>query len=486
MIQIMSTQIAVQLSLTSSQSTFVHSWSRPQHTHFESAHLSPSSAAYAPYSTHASEILVEQALAGIRDHSKSALERVEEVFVKQSAEDSDLLAGPEPWEEVNLGGGDIDDAEGGGQDIPEYVLQYAPLVHLFSKERYWPSDIAEHLQHVTPTFNYTPIQRVTQRPTLTNLDRYNAFEHARWVFLTSKDDPETYPEWLGSQKNIPQPVDDGPTAALTHGASRAYFDGLKLAFTKFKQLTGSRRKSTADHDTAVRGGRSSAPAILITVRKPNGIVDAFWFYFYSFNQGNSVFNVRFGNHVGDWEHSCIRFHHGTPRAVYYSEHSFGSAYSYKAVEKYGTRPVVYSAVGTHANYATAGGHPYILPWGILHDQTDRGPLWDPTLNAHTYTYNYTSRTISASTLTPDAPTQWFDFAGHWGDRTYPVGDGRQYKLFGQYHYVTGPLGPKFKNLGRRKVCGGPDTKPCVIKRWLRQEEHLGTAMPNSDQLDTET
>lgn len=116
------------------------------------------------------------------------------------------------------------------------------------------------------------------------------------------------------------------------------------------------------------------------------------------------------------------------------------------------RPVVYSAVGSHAMYATPGLHPYILPWGMLHDQTDRGPLWDPTLNAKSYLYDHHNRTLRTSTLNPKAPTSWFDYAGHWGDKYYELSDPRQYRLAGQYHYVNGPSGPKFKNLQRQHVC----------------------------------
>jgi hypothetical protein len=117
-------------------------------------------------------------------------------------------------------------------------------------------------------------------------------------------------------------------------------------------------------------------------------------------------------------------------------------------------------------YATPGTHSYILPWGLLHDQTDRGPLWDPVLNSHTYTYDYINDTLRASNVTPHAPTEWFYFSGHWGDKFYPLSDSRQYRFAGQYHYVNGPFGPRFKNLGRRKVCQGSDTDPCVIKNWI--------------------
>ncbi len=39
-------------------------------------------------------------------------------------------------------------------------------------------------------------------------------------------------------------------------------------------------------------------------------------------------------------------------------------------------------------YATPGNHPYVLPFGMLKDVTDRGPLWDPSLNTYSYFYDY--------------------------------------------------------------------------------------------------
>jgi len=75
----------------------------------------------------------------------------------------------------------------------------------------------------------------------------------------------------------------------------------------------------------------------VIVDKGKGVVDAFWFYFYSYNLGNKVFNVRFGNHIGDWEHTVIRFYKGEPKAIFFSEHNLGAAYSWEAVEKIGER-----------------------------------------------------------------------------------------------------------------------------------------------------
>ena len=195
--------------------------------------------------------------------------------------------------------------------IPQYVLEYAPLVHLFSEEQFWPCDIAEHLLHITPELNYAPIEEKLQTSNLTNLDELNEYEKGRYVFLTSNDNVEERPDWLGGAKNIP---DD-------------FFNGSKKCNSN---RCGNLHKQS-------QGGRSGAPAVLITVDKGNGIVDAFWFYFYSYNLGNIVLNIRWGNHVGDWEHSLIRFQHGQPKLVFFSEHNFGSAYSYDAVEKIGKR-----------------------------------------------------------------------------------------------------------------------------------------------------
>lgn len=396
------------------------------------------------------------------------------------------------------------------REIPDYVIEYAPLVHLFSGEQFWPCDIAEHLRHVDPYLNYTPMQSEYQHRTLRNLDELNEFEHGKNVFLTSKDDVEERPEWLEGEKNIPNsPPDSGWQESLgKHFPGSSFFHrdhSLDNDETK-KEWAEAEYDGDADMDSSpstfgrhgrhqqtiqkelrrrnaapsslehqIQGGRSDAPAVLVVVDKGHGIVDAFWFFFYSYNLGNIVFNVRFGNHVGDWEHTAIRFHNGNPKAVFFSEHNFGSAYSYGAVEKFGKRPVIYSATGTHAMYATAGLHPYVLPWGILHDETDKGPLWDPALNSHMFTYDYKNDTLRSSNRTPKAPTEWFFFAGHWGDKFYPLGDRRQYRFAGQYHYVNGPLGPRFKNLGRKKICGSPDEAKCVIKNWLGGSNRLERA-----------
>ncbi|KAL9047454.1 MAG: hypothetical protein Q9206_006775 [Seirophora lacunosa] len=313
--------------------------------------------------------------------------------------------------------------------------------------------MAEHLEHVTPHLNYTPISATPSSFNLSNLNKLDEYDDGRFVYLKSDDNVEERPDWLGGEKNIP--IDPGE---LFHQLPR--------------EQQNRQQPIEISSNGPVSGGRSDAPAVLVVIDKGGGIVDAFWFFFYSYNLGNTVFNVRFGNHIGDWEHSLVRFHHGKPQKVFVSEHYWGQAYTYGAVEKMGERPVIYSAVGSHAMYATPGFQPYILPFGVLHDQTNRGPLWDPALNTLSYTYNYTSDTLLPSTLNPSAPTEWFYFNGHWGDKSYPLSDPRQYEFVGEFHYVSGPLGPRFKHLGRTKVCQGRFTDPCDVRNWLPPERSL--------------
>ncbi|CAK7268815.1 Vacuolar protein sorting-associated protein 62 [Sporothrix epigloea] len=453
-------------------------------------------------------------------------------------------------------------------DIPQYVLDYAPLVHLFSGENFWPSHIGEHVKHMIPYYNKTLIdEHGTIRPngshplTLDNLyETLNHYPSPNKVCLTSDVDVETRPEWLHSHDGIPTPFtdhgredNDGGAPGNTNPDVRnghdyeqpdhqfaddtTWFNVDKdhplnrisdprklptpqevLAQRRLKGPQEARARQLRQHrageerdkqvvmnapaarsvlsDPLVHGykpdesGYSEAPAVLVMVDKGSGILDAFWFFFYSYNLGQTVLKVRYGNHIGDWEHCMIRFENGVPRALFLSEHAGGQAYAWQALEKFENttasdhgllpqRPVIYSAVGSHAMYALPGKHPYVLPFKMLRDETDKGPLWDPAKNNLAYHYDYAldreqdgasdsdapggSQTpptsLTPASSNPDAPTSWFHFRGLWGDDLYELGDDRQWRLFGQYHYTEGPAGPKFKNLGRQKVC---QTERCRI------------------------
>jgi len=426
--------------------------------------------------------------------------------------------------------------------------------------------LGAHLAHTIPSLNHTKLNTTRSQHTLHNLHELNEGYRGRFLYMKSKEDVEDRPKWLGSAYNKPMPFEDGEDDEEVETYKEFVdMDTNSEDMVDWYDPFGKKQKTASplspSHGTKPHrpnrkarrqaekpmimkpapSGRSPAPAILIMVDKGHGILDAFWFYFYSYNLGTTVLSMRFGNHVGDWEHSLIRFHNGQPKAIFFSAHSGGTAFSYNSVEKgkgrgREGRPVLYSAVGSHAMYAMPGTHPYVLPFGLLADVTDKGPLWDPALNYLAYHYNtsithnvdaksllpgfstdpnpdhesdinpltdeetplstpkehispYPSSTHANDILNPSsqdmhdtfipaacnpsAPTSWFWYKGHWGDKFYELGDWRQWRFVGQYHYVNGPLGPRFKNLGRSKVC--QSGRSCRIldsikegRSWLRR------------------
>jgi hypothetical protein len=396
------------------------------------------------------------------------------------------------------------------KDVPQFVLDHAPLIHLYSGEQFWPSDIREHLTHTSAYVNHTSLN--ISHVGLNNLHTLNEGRKGRYLYMNSKDDVEERPEWLSSAYNKPIPYDDpdpkdpdvGELEYDEDTGEEPSEEELETWFDPFG--TGKKKKVAQPITSNYRsprqdlrkrllpempkpGGYSPAPAVLVLVDKGNGILDAFWFYFYSYNLGTTVLGIRFGNHVGDWEHSLIRFQNGEPKAVFFSAHSGGLAYAYKAVEKgkgkgREGRPVLYSAVGSHAMYAQPGKHPYVLPFGLLADVTDKGPLWDPALNYLAYhlntsiTHGVDAKSVTNPLVTtmqeslqpaatnPGAPVGWWWFKGHWGDKFYDLNDLRQWRFVGQYHYVNGPLGPRYKNLGRSRVCQSRGT--CRIVNSLQE------------------
>ena len=261
--------------------------------------------------------------------------------------------------------------ETASREIPKYVLDYAPLVFLHPDEPYWPSDPAEHLRNTTVKFRDSEVKD-SARITLSNLSSLNDYEGGEPVFLTSNDNVRDYPPWLESKYNVPVPYQDAIEKQVQEGNTSGSGDVNEIAKQEGWFSVEPKRHSQGNEkdfgvesasqsaslprdrkQSSLDGGYSPAPAVLIVIEKENDVRDAFWFYFNGFNQGNKVFGIRFGNHVGDWEHSSkpfwnimianahstvVRFQHGKPKAIFTSRHSFGSSsYSYDAVEKIGER-----------------------------------------------------------------------------------------------------------------------------------------------------
>lgn len=321
-----------------------------------------------------------------------------------------ILANPSPLERT------LDDGE-----IPDYVLEFAPLVYLYSEEKYLPYDVKKYVTNFHVEYeNGTTVKGTDQDMTLEKLGNLTTNEK---LYMEANTDFTSDPEWITGYKNKP---------------------------------------------SIATGEIKDAPATVIVVDKGNGWVDSYWFYFYLFNLGPFVMgNGPFGNHVGDWEHSLVRFYKGEPIIVWLLAHGGGQAYFYGNLEKHESNPnhpIIFSARGTHANYVSVGQHPHDLPYAILSDFTDRGPLWNPTKNYLSYTLN--DNTVHAG-VTNRNPAHvgreatyynWLGFKGFWGNKQLANTDARQrYLIIGGYRYITGPLGPLQKNLVR--------VKPCERHKW---------------------
>jgi len=322
--------------------------------------------------------------------------------------------------------------------VPSFAIDYAPLVYLFAGENYNPADIGAQLPpNTTPKINFTTVSNAPDPLTLNNLARLPSS-----VSLSSVGDFTNFSSQPSFLYGV-EPESSGQTG-----------DAVSCAII------------VNDHAS------STDPAL-------RNVTDVFYMYFYAFDYGGDYFGFNVGNHVGDWEHTMVRFVNATPSAMWFSQHSNGEAFTYQAVEKGkdGKRPIAYSANGTHANYAIPGIHDHTLPNInlpfplIIPDHTSAGPLWDPTLSAYYYSYSNSTNASSSGavgTFTPyddDTPTDWLYFLGRWGDDKLPKSDPRQNCPFGidaLCKWTGGPTGPVTKQLERTKVC--PDNgNPCILR-----------------------
>ncbi|KAI9091486.1 hypothetical protein DFS34DRAFT_326710 [Phlyctochytrium arcticum] len=288
--------------------------------------------------------------------------------------------------------------------VPDFVVKHAPITFLHKDDKYKGGKIADFLK-VTNILGQDrkPAEGPSPR-TLSNINKYSDK-----TYLSAPDDVEKDPQWML--------------------------------------------------------GVDNPDSTLIVVPKENNIVDAFWFMWYPYNFGPAVFGKRFGNHVGDWEHIMVRFENSKPTSVYYSAHDGGYAVTWNAARKIGDRPIGYVARGTHANYPNNGRdgkHAYTIPLGLLADYTtdEKSGVkpWDLNENRLSYCLKNDVFTPASTPNSPPLPIEWLSYAGRWGDQELVSSDPRQYNIFGQKHYVTGPQGPNFKNLMRKDVCGKSNGK----------------------------
>ena len=77
------------------------------------------------------------------------------------------------------------------------IIGLAPIVYLYSDEKYFPSDIGAQLANTQPEINYVVVSGAPSPLTLDNLDSLNSLGGSA-VYLTSVEDTTSSPQpgWL--------------------------------------------------------------------------------------------------------------------------------------------------------------------------------------------------------------------------------------------------------------------------------------------------
>ena len=149
-------------------------------------------------------------------------------------------------------------------------------------------------------------------------------------------------------------------------------------------------------------------------------------------------------HEADWESvSVVLDEQGTPLWVGLSRHSGGARRAWAAAPKRGRHPVVYVALGSHANYFTTGVQRF-------------SPLWVPkqliqiirSLGALPADHTARGRVLQPPVVHVNATTpKCMAFAGTWGEDQYlHARAGQDPVPFG-----SGPRGPAFHEEWRHPI-----------------------------------
>lgn len=136
-------------------------------------------------------------------------------------------------------------------------LNLAPFVFLDKSDRFFPSDLQYHLHHTYATLNFSAVNSAPAPLTLNNLHLLNDLAgetNARKIALASKTNLAKTPAYLHGKK---------PSS---------------------KTLKTDKARS----------------CVVIVNDRGQGEVDAFFMYFYTFNQGPTVVGHELGDHLGDW------------------------------------------------------------------------------------------------------------------------------------------------------------------------------------------
>ena len=187
----------------------------------------------------------------------------------------------------------------------------------------------------------------------------------------------------------------------------------------------------------------SRPSVYGAVRRTSTRIDLQYWVWYPYNDyspeylAGQVWQV----HEGDWESiSVILDLGGRPLQVGLSKHCAGTRRAWSKVQKRGERPVIYVALGSHANYFGVGR--------FRHSPD----CWPRELRDVVRALRLSDRTGAGRTIRPAllplsaTSPSWNRFAGTWGESGYvhfPNND--------PVAYPGSPRSPAFQSIWRAPV-----------------------------------
>jgi hypothetical protein len=179
-------------------------------------------------------------------------------------------------------------------------------------------------------------------------------------------------------------------------------------------------------------------------RSGNRIVLEYWlFYYFDLYSPTDPPGDVWQDHEGDWEAvSVVLDTAGKPLLVGTSRHCGGARRSWAQVERRRTHPVVYVALGSHANYFQPGETALdvrCLPPTAQTIVKSYGVELDDHVAAGTTVVPKVVR------ITATSPS-WMTFTGAWGEAQYVHIPNNDPLAFG-----TGPTGPAFHALWRKPL-----------------------------------
>ena len=279
------------------------------------------------------------------------------------------------------------------------------------------SQLLAQYQPVTVFDRAELFRPVGVRPFVTGAD-LEQLQGSSWVLVDSTPRPDELPTGPGFRLN-----EDGCSPAGPIG-------GLAC----FSALSASRRE-----DGSLVYGRA--------VRLDDAIVLQYWFFYdddvYSYVYAPT--DQLWQSHEGDWEMvQVVLTADKVPVEVGYSQHCLGQRRGWDTTPRVGgTHPVVYVAVGSHANYFTPGTHQLdtrCIPPEVLALLRQIGlPL--PVDYAVPGTTSGPAGLATETTrvkLINDDTEGWLAFPGTWGEAQY-----FHSPLTGTLPLGTSPVGPAF-------------------------------------------